>query len=73
MHGQVVLQGYMDGSKIIVDTYIGEWGHVRCWDGAHVEGEVVEHGADWRQGEGWVYEGIGWHAGLVQVLWDRPW
>lgn len=63
----------MDGAKVIVDPHIGQRGHIGGWNGAHVEGEVVKHGPDGRQGEGRVHKGIGWHLRLVQVLWDRSW
>lgn len=72
MHGQVVFQGQVDGGKVVVDTHIGQRRHVGRRDGAHVEGKVVEHRPDGRQGEGRVHKGIGGDLRLAQVLWDRP-
>lgn len=72
VHGQVVLQGQVDRGEVIVDPHVGKRWHVGCGDGAHVQGEVVEHGPDGRQGEGWVHEGVGGHLRLVQVLRDGP-
>lgn len=72
VHRQVVLQRHVDRGEVVIDSYIGQRGHIGCWDGAHVEGEVVEHGPDRRQGEGWVHKGVGGDLWLVQVLWDRP-
>lgn len=73
VHGQVVLQGHVDGGKFVVDAHIGQGWHVGCRDGAHVEGEVVEHRPDGRQGEGRVHEGVGGYLRLVQVLGHGPW
>lgn len=72
VHRQVVLQRHVDRSEVVVDTHIGQRGHVGRWDWAHVEREVVEHGPDGRQGEGRVHEGIGGDLWLVQVLRDGP-
>lgn len=72
VHGQVVLQGHVDGTEVIVDPHVGQRGHVRGWDRPHVEWEVVEHRPHGRQGEGWVREGIGWHLWLWQVLRNGP-
>lgn len=73
VHGQVVFQRKMHGGKVVVDAHVGQRRHVGRRDGAHVEGEVVEHGPDRWQGEGWVYKGIGGDLWLAQVLRDRPW
>lgn len=71
VHGQVVLQGQVDGGKLVVDEHVGQRRHIRCWDETHIEEEVVEHQPDERQGEGvGVHEGIGRDLQLVQVLWD---
>lgn len=72
VHGQVVFQGQVDGGKVVVDTHIGQRRHVGRRDGAHVEGEVVEHGPDGREGEGRVHKGIGGDLRRAQVLWDWP-
>lgn len=70
VHGQVVLQGQVDGGKLVVDAHVGQRRHIRCRDGTHVEGEVVEHGPDGRQGERGGHEGVGGELRLVQVLRD---
>lgn len=72
VHGQVVLQGQVDGGKLVVDPHIGQRRHVGCRDGTHVEGEVVEHGPHGGQGEGGVHESVGGDRRLVQVLRDGP-
>ena len=48
VHRQVVLQWHVDRSEVVVDAHIGQRGHIGCWDRAHVEREVVEHGPDGR-------------------------
>lgn len=73
VHGQIVLQGHMHRTEVIVYPHIRQRGHIGCWDRAHVQGEVVKHRPDRWQGEGWVHKGIGRHLWWVQVLWDRPW
>lgn len=65
VHGQIVLQGNVNRSKIIVNPHIGQWGHIGCRDGAHVEGEVIEHGPDRGQRKGRMNEGIGGQLRLV--------
>lgn len=72
VHGQVVLQGQVHGGKLIVDAHVGQRRHVGRWDGAHVEGEVVEYRPDRREGEGRVHKGVGGDVWLAQVLRDRP-
>ena len=72
VHGQVVLQGHVDGGKFVVDAHVGQGWHVGRWDRAPVEGEVVEHGPDGWQGEGRMHEGIGGYLLLVQVLGHGP-
>lgn len=73
VHRQVVLQWHMDRGKVVVEAHIGQRGYIRCRDGAHVEGEVVEYGPYWRQREGRVDKGILRDLWLGQILWDRPW
>lgn len=70
VHGQIVLQGQVDGGKLVVDPHVRQRRHIGCGDGTHVEGEVVEDGPDRRQGEGRVHKGIGGDRWLVQVLRD---
>lgn len=72
VHRQVVLQLNIDLGKIVVHPHVRQRRHVGGGDGAYVEGDVIVHGADGREREGGVHEGVWRHPGLVEVLRNGP-